>query len=168
MKLNRARRAAVIAACLSATVLSPAVAAPWWSAHLSDEGWLVVDIATIREVDGTTRAWSFSVIKDEAGAPAYASGLIDFDCKYEKTRFLAIHTHSRDATVIQRNDTPLDWEFAQPGSLKASMLDAVCDPSSLNPSRLTGKRGDGMSKFFEVGTALIDPAGYQAEKSGSK
>lgn len=166
MKLSPTYCAAVVAAGLAVSAPTSSIAAPWWSAHLSDESWLVVDIDTIREVDMTQRAWSYSVIRDKQGSLGYASGLIDFDCKYEKTRILAVHTHSRDGTVIRRNETQLDWEFAQPGSLYASMLNAVCNPSGLSPARLMGKDGDGMSKFFELGTALIDPKGYQAEKSG--
>lgn len=100
-----------------------------------EEATFYFDPATIRKEGNMRRVWEIQDLRkpDKVSGGMSRRMRFEYDCKNERSRFLALSTHSKPmaggTVLILGDEENQNWRATAPGSISGTMLNLVCNPS---------------------------------------
>ena len=108
----------------------PVYAQEWVPVSTNEKLTTYIDIASIKKVEGFSRAWTIQdwKVADKYGVYSYRA-LQEFDCKNIRMRTLNMtaHTgHLATGDILTIISTPSEWVYSPPGTISHVNHDFVC------------------------------------------
>jgi hypothetical protein len=134
----------------------------WVKVTESDDATHYIDPATVKKDSNSRKAWDLQDLKqrDKDGAMS-RRGLVEYDCKEERRRLLAVSSHSEPMAggkTLHSDNVAVTWGYIAPNTVAAIKLKIVCSNTERNSVASAQIKWATVSQNRDGYTTYIAPA----------